>query len=605
MRDSSLSPAPGNASTDVAGREAAKILAADVSVELERILSSPHFQASERRRAFLRFVVDETLAGRAESLKGYTIALAVFRRDDSFDPQADPVVRLEARRLRRDLDSYYMDAGQKDPIRISIPKGSYVPNFEWHNAQSVAASAREPALDLDLQQRSTPAAAKSASWTSKPSVSRKALAAAISAAALAAVIATVPAWLWLAGRAPPASAPPREPAVLVMPFEALNPGENARYLALGLSQELTGNLFRCAGFRLYTSATGSGQLSSEEPLELGRSLGVSYVVNGSVQTSAEEVRVTTTVRNAARGEIVWARTYTRSSDPRSLMETQQELAGEIATAIGQTYGVVKNDFNSNQSPKSMESYRCVLRALGYRRTFSRAGFDPILQCLEQTVQRDPEYSDAWAMLGWLHADAGRLGYFGDASLNKEYEKALEATSRAVSLQPNNPLALKALAAAYHFTGRYAESDRLSRQAIELNPNDPDVLAQFGWRLSIRGNFSEGVPMLNRAIERTVNPPGWYFHMIAIDLLLKGEYQQMLGVAEKASMRDSGFGQLLVAVANGELGHRAAAQTALERMADYKPLADDPAGFLRRNGASDQVVEALVAGLHKAQSLTSR
>ena len=69
----------------------------------------------------------ETLAGRGESLKGYAIALAVFGRGASFDPQADPVVRLEARRLRRDLDSYYMEAGQYDPVRISIPKGSYVP----------------------------------------------------------------------------------------------------------------------------------------------------------------------------------------------------------------------------------------------------------------------------------------------------------------------------------------------------------------------------------------------------------------------------------------------------------------------------------------------
>jgi hypothetical protein len=104
----------------------------DVQAELERILSSPRFQASEKRRAFLRFIVEETLAGRADRLKGYTIAVDVFGRDETFDAKADPVVRLEARRLRRDLDSYYVDTGSRDAVRISIPKGSYVPHFEWY-----------------------------------------------------------------------------------------------------------------------------------------------------------------------------------------------------------------------------------------------------------------------------------------------------------------------------------------------------------------------------------------------------------------------------------------------------------------------------------------
>ncbi|WP_375778745.1 hypothetical protein ACE103_06375 [Bradyrhizobium sp. ma5] len=565
----------------------------DVSAELERILSNPRFQASERRRAFLRFIVDETLAGRGERLKGYTIALAVFRRDGSFDPQADPVVRLEARRLRRDLDSYYMDAGRDDPVRISIPKGSYVPNFEWHHALGAAAAPRETILDI--QGQPTAAAAKTTSAIGKLRLRRNALIAAI----LATVLATS---IWLGTRPPPAT-PPREPAVLVLPFEALSSGENARYFATGIGQELIGNLFRFAGFRLYMSQAGSGQPSSEESLQLGRGLGLSYIVKGSVQTSAEEVRVITTVLNATSGEIVWARTLARSFDPRSLADAQRELANEIAIAVGQSYGVVKNDVSSTP-PQNMDSYACVLRAFGYRRTFARAGFDPVLQCLEQTVRRDPEYSDAWAMLGWLHADAGRLGYFGDGTEQSEYAKALAAADRAVNLQPNNSLAVKALAAVYHFTGRYAESDRLSRQAIDLNPNDPDVFAQFGWRLAIRGNFAEGVPMLQRAIRRTINPPGWYFHMIAIDHLFRREYEEMLSVGEKAALRDSGFSQLLIAVANGELGHRDATQAALEKMLQYKPLADDPAGFLRRNGAADQVVDALMAGLHKAQTLVA-
>jgi hypothetical protein len=90
------------------GREAGDPPSPDeVRAQLRRILDSPTFEASERRRHFLRYISDEALAGRADLLKGYAIATAVFERDDGFDPQTDPVVRLEARRLRRALEHYF------------------------------------------------------------------------------------------------------------------------------------------------------------------------------------------------------------------------------------------------------------------------------------------------------------------------------------------------------------------------------------------------------------------------------------------------------------------------------------------------------------------
>ena len=101
---------------------------AAVCEQLQKILDSPSFEASERRKRFLRYVVEEMLAGRADRLKGYAIATQVFDRDDSFDPQTDPVVRLEARRLRRALEHYYLTAGRDDPIRIEIPKGDTRPS---------------------------------------------------------------------------------------------------------------------------------------------------------------------------------------------------------------------------------------------------------------------------------------------------------------------------------------------------------------------------------------------------------------------------------------------------------------------------------------------
>lgn len=101
-----------------------------VRSELERILTSAAFDASPRNRQFLRYVVEETLSGRADRIKAYAIATAVFGRQADFDPQLDSIVRIEAGRLRRALERFYLMAGPAAGVRIAIPRGSYVPCFE-------------------------------------------------------------------------------------------------------------------------------------------------------------------------------------------------------------------------------------------------------------------------------------------------------------------------------------------------------------------------------------------------------------------------------------------------------------------------------------------
>src|SRR4051812_14355399 len=103
--------------------------AEDVRAQLERLFDSPDFDVRARARKFLRYIVEETLAGRADRIKAYSIGIEVFERDPSFDAQSDPVVRIEAGRLRRGLEHYYLVAGLSDPVVIDVPKGAYLPNF--------------------------------------------------------------------------------------------------------------------------------------------------------------------------------------------------------------------------------------------------------------------------------------------------------------------------------------------------------------------------------------------------------------------------------------------------------------------------------------------
>src|SRR6185295_10064148 len=105
---------------------------------LNRVLSSEVFEAAGRAREFLTFIVQETLAGRGDRLKGYSIAVHVFERPADFDAQTDPLVRVEAGRLRRRLAEYYQSQGRDDAVRIELPRGGYTPVFVRHSPEAAA-----------------------------------------------------------------------------------------------------------------------------------------------------------------------------------------------------------------------------------------------------------------------------------------------------------------------------------------------------------------------------------------------------------------------------------------------------------------------------------
>jgi tetratricopeptide (TPR) repeat protein len=124
--------------------------AGEIVEELERILASGDFDASPRSRAFLRFIVEETLARRQEGLTQDAIATRVFHRREDFDPTLDPIVRIQAGRLRRSLERYYLLAGTADPVRIELPRGTYAPILR-------RAAPREPPTSAPgTARRSTP-----------------------------------------------------------------------------------------------------------------------------------------------------------------------------------------------------------------------------------------------------------------------------------------------------------------------------------------------------------------------------------------------------------------------------------------------------------------
>ena len=107
--------------------------------QLERIVNSPPLVSSPSLCRFLRYIVEETLAGRASEIKEHPLGIRVFDRGDEFNPRLDPIVRVQARNLRSRMAKYYAGPGASDPIRIELPKGTYVPVFHHLDAQHLSA----------------------------------------------------------------------------------------------------------------------------------------------------------------------------------------------------------------------------------------------------------------------------------------------------------------------------------------------------------------------------------------------------------------------------------------------------------------------------------
>lgn len=572
---------------------------ADIRMQLERILASQTL-TSPRRRAFLRYLVEEALAGRVDGLKGYSIGLAVFGRGATFEPQSDPIVRLEAHRLRRDLDSYYIDAGAHDAVRITIPKGRYVPLFK-----------RQPnPVQDDLEAEKVAELAGPAPTVDKPdgadaagmSTGHKGVRILVGLFAVLLLLVASGVWVWFRSSSISDASQAHGPAIVVLPFDTFSSAEDDRFLAAGVTQELITGLMGFEGFRLY-SAPASFQLdASTAPITIGRDLGVDYVIKGNVSSDAATVRLGAQLFDAHSGRIVWGETFDREKTANAMLGIRTQIAADIAATLGQSYGVLNSDLMARLSKNiepSMESYACVLRGHVYRRTFRDELRKPVLACLEAAIKRDPDYAEPLALLGWLHLDAARYGFVPDAEFAREMELALSLASRAVAREPESVFALRALSAVQYHLGSFDESDRIQRQALALNPNDPDTLAQLGWRLAFRGRWEEGLGYTDQAIARTVNPPGWYYDVSTIHLYLEGRYREMLASAEHSARGDP-TGSSLLAIAYGALGNRAAAQEALTVMAQQAPAYNrDPAALMHRFQLLDSTIDALMAGLRHA------
>mgnify|MGYP003636831063 FL=1 len=383
-----------------------------VRAQLARLMGSPAFEANDRRRKFLSYVVEETLAGRDDRLKGFTIGQAVFGRGDDFDAQADPVVRLEARRLRRDLDGYYAGAGAQDEVRISIPKGGYVPQFTFYHVappppepDDVAPETHVAPAEPLPEQPKRPAPVRSRA--------RNRWAPILAAALVVPAAAGAGLYYMLAKPKPAITVPDDYAKVAVLPFEPIDSSETSAMLATGLSWEVVQNLKTFAGMRVFQPKKPTDLFSVLDTWR--QNPGANYLIRGKVLSQASTVEISAQLLDAMSEEVLWSESYDVAMTPENVIDVRDDVSGQIATVISGPHGPLAENVLQSRGklhPGSMDSYLCLLQAHEYRRNFLASKYAPTLQCLQETVDQQPDYADAWALLGWVHLDAARYDFPG-------------------------------------------------------------------------------------------------------------------------------------------------------------------------------------------------
>jgi TolB-like protein len=551
--------------------------------ELERIMGSGPFVHSRRRQRFLNYIVSESLAGHAERLKAYTIAIEVFDRSDAFDSNVDPVVRIEAARLRDRLREYYEGEGHSDPIRIELPKGCYAPVFQFQSEttnttpQSEAATTEGPVVkstEVSAAFQDTHHASNHDSRTRD--VDRRMIASVVSL--ILALGVTGAAWhfgLWAPTSTHSAEnyagSEPAGPLIAVVPFTNLSSDPALDYLGDGLTEDILTELSRARDLRVLASnTTFQSKGKAFDVLNLGRELKVRYVLGGSVQRSADKFRVSAQLIDANTGAHIWAERFDRTVD--EISKNQDEIANQIVAKVASGYGVIelseaKSDTHS--SSPAVQAYKLVLHARGAMHwEWNRDIFRSAKSLLYQAIALDPSNRRAHRELTWLAA----LGWV--FRLDQKPMPTQEITSRAkrtVQLDPSDARARMVLASVYFWNKQLDLFEREAEQAITLAPYDSEILAALGCMFAKSGHWERGVALAEKA--NALNPDaatGWYHSTLSYDFYRKGAYDLALQFRQLHPDQHSITAYAEYIPIYGQLGRK---KDALENW--RKLLADDP------------------------------
>ena len=509
-----------------------------VRSQLNRILDSPDFKATAAQRAFLEFVVQKTLSGQAHEIKGYNVATQVFGRHPDFDQATDPIVSIQANKLRRALEFYFLKAGCQDPIHIEIPKGTYVPTFI--SGKEVQAKG-QPHDDADYQAENVG----------------------------------------------------KRPVLLVQPFKNLSGnGQEFDFWGVGLASELTVELTRYPDIQVlkYRSSEKGRQ---EWPKT------VDFIISGSVLAGRDHVKVTVQLTNTATGVQIWGDSHKFSMSSPGLIRHQEALARRISVIIAGERGLVTKTLAAQAKrdvPKRPKAYEALLRYYEYDLKGSAETFLKAFTALQDAVTIEPDYGQNWCLLAKLYADIYALDMPGEAdSINK----AFECAARGIRLAPDSKRSRVIMTYIHLLRDDLAAGIAEIEQALVSSPETLFIQDGVGYLLTLMGEWDRGTRMIHDIIR--LNPHyGNYVHFaLWLNYLRKEEYSKSYQEALKLNNPNLFWDHLARAASLGLLNETAKGQVAAGKLLELKPDFPERGKTLIKHFIKfDQLVARTIEGLQK-------
>ena len=283
----------------------------DVRSELDRILASRQFAGAGRMSRLLRYVVDKTLAGEADQLKEYAVGVEVFDRGAEYDPRLDSIVRVEAGRLRTRLEEYYHAEGAPSPVRISLPRGGYVAQFESRTGAS------EPAPPTPAPVTPAIVSATRRGWAAWPLT-----------ASLVVAVAVMVVWLGGWNRTPPKAGP----AIAVLAFDQYSPSERDAPVAAQLTTAVTTELARLGTVGVASHTSAMQFAGTRTPMrDIASTLRVDYALEAEVEHEANGLLVVLRLVNAETDRKVWVSDYRGATD--DVRGISQRIAFDVSAEV--------------------------------------------------------------------------------------------------------------------------------------------------------------------------------------------------------------------------------------------------------------------------------
>ena len=443
-----------------------------VQAQLEKIVGSQEFSQSESLKRFLQYVVEQTLEGEGDQLKEYNVGVEVLGRGKDYDPRTDTIVRVQATRLRTKLNEYYRTEGSGDPLRIALPKGSYVPTFQE--------------------------AVRDTSGSASPGLPRSAAI----LLSVAAVVVLALAVFWISSsRDPDTAATPVVPgairSIAVLPFTDMSQMKDQEFFGDGIVEELTNTLTQLQG--LYVAPRTSAFQFKGQSLDIwdiGERLGVDQIVQGSVRKSGDDLRVTAQLIRAADGTNLWSETYDRREE--EIFAVQEEISRAIANALQVKLLVDSDEYWIDHYMADADLYELYLRGRYHLNAGTELDINRAVDLFEDVLVQDPDYAPAYAGLVDSYAS---LAYWGFASPQELEEDAKKAAEKALELDGDMVDAQLAIAA-YEILFRWdwSRGELAVRRALQIEPASARAHQWYGRLLTVRGRLDEALSEARRARE---------------------------------------------------------------------------------------------------------